>query len=58
PWLAPVPWRGKTNQPAYVHDVASYLAELRQEGFDELSKSTSDNFFRLFKFAQRDAGAQ
>lgn len=57
PWLAPVPWRGKTNQPAYVHDVASYLAELRQEGFDELSKSTSDNFFRLFKFAQRDAAA-
>ena len=54
PWLAPVPWRGKTNQPAYVHDVACYLAELRDEGFDDLAKSTSDNFFRLFKFARRD----
>ncbi|MBL4622169.1 MAG: TatD family hydrolase, partial [Immundisolibacteraceae bacterium] len=57
PWLAPVPWRGKTNQPAYVHDVAHHLAALRQEEFEDLSKSTSDNFFRLFKFAQRDAAA-
>ncbi len=53
PWLAPVPWRGKTNQPAYVHHVAHYLAELREQGFEELVNSTSDNFFRLFKFANR-----
>lgn len=53
PWLAPVPWRGKTNQPAYVRDVAQYLADLREVSLEELASTTTDNFFRLFSLAQR-----
>jgi TatD DNase family protein len=48
PYLAPVPKRGKPNQPAYVRYVAEYLAELRQEPFAELAASTTRNFHTLF----------
>lgn len=48
PWLAPVPWRGKTNQPAYVRDVAEYVAGLREMTVEELAAATTANFFRLF----------
>ena len=48
PYLAPVPFRGKTNQPGYVRYVAEFLAELRGESFDLIAKATTDNFFRLF----------
>jgi len=48
PYLAPVPHRGKSNQPAYVRNVAEMLAELRGESFETLSKQTTDNFNRLF----------
>ncbi len=51
PYLAPVPYRGKMNQPAYVHYVAKYLSELRGESYDEIAKATTDNFFRLFSSA-------
>jgi len=53
PWLAPVPWRGKTNQPAYVRDVAEFMAELREISLQELAQVTTDNFFRLFSHARR-----
>ncbi|RLA09689.1 MAG: DNAase [Gammaproteobacteria bacterium] len=53
PWLAPVPWRGKTNQPAYVRDVAEFVAELRDMSVQELAEVTTDNFFRLFSLARR-----
>ena len=56
PWLAPVPWRGRTNQPAYVRDVAQYLADLREVSLEELASTTTGNFFRLFSLAQRCAG--
>jgi TatD DNase family protein len=49
PYLAPVPYRGKLNQPAYVYYVAEYLAELRGEEFLSIAEMTSVNFFRLFK---------
>jgi len=52
PYLAPVPFRGKPNQPAYVRHVAEYLAELRQTPLEDLARLTTDNFFRLFKDAQ------
>ncbi len=52
PWLAPVPWRGKTNQPAYVRDVAEFVAQLREISLEELAEVTTANFFRLFKRAQ------
>ncbi len=49
PWLAPVPYRGKTNQPAYVVEVAKVVAGLRGMAVEELGLATSDNFRRLFK---------
>jgi TatD DNase family protein len=51
PWLAPVPHRGKTNRPAWVADVAAYLAELRGEDRAMLEDRTDENFFRLFSRA-------
>ncbi len=53
PYLAPVPYRGKTNQPAYVRYVAEYLAELRGISLETLAAATTDNFFKLFSAAQR-----
>lgn len=48
PFLAPVPHRGKTCEPGYVGDTARFLADLRGESLDELSRMTTDNFYRLF----------
>jgi len=48
PWLAPVPKRGKTNEPAFVQHTANFLAELRDELPDTLALQTSQNFYRLF----------
>jgi TatD DNase family protein len=51
PYLAPVPYRGKTNEPSYVRFVAEALAELRKEDLEEFCEQTTDNFFRLFSSA-------
>lgn len=51
PFLAPVPNRGKTCEPAFVADTANFLAELRGEDPEQLAQATTDNFFRLFKKA-------
>jgi len=48
PYLAPVPKRGKPNEPAYVRYVAEFLAELRDIPLEAFAKATTDNFFRLF----------
>ncbi|QUN04557.1 YchF/TatD family DNA exonuclease [Shewanella yunxiaonensis] len=56
PYLAPIPHRGKENQPAFVRDVAQFVADLRQEPLDELAAYTTDNFFRLFRDAAALAG--
>lgn len=56
PYLAPVPHRGQENQPAYVNDVAKFVAELRGEQFEDLAQYTTDNFFTLFKGAATLAG--
>lgn len=48
PWLAPVPVRGKTNEPAYVAHTAEFLATLRQTPVENLRQETADNFKRLF----------
>ena len=53
PYLAPVPHRGKTNEPALVHHTAQFVADLRGITLDNLAKSTTDNFFDLFNSAQR-----
>ena len=52
PYLAPVPHRGKSNQPAYVKHVAEEIARLRGIAFDEVAAATTRNFFRLFRHAQ------
>jgi TatD DNase family protein len=51
PYLAPVPKRGKTNQPAYVRYVAEYIAELRGESLEETAAYTTQNFYQLFRGA-------
>lgn len=48
PYLAPVPHRGKTNQPAFVKHVAEFLAELRGDSVDNIARATSANFHTLF----------
>ena len=53
PYLAPIPYRGKPNQPGYVYYVAKFLAELRGDDFETLSRQTTDNFFNLFPQAVR-----
>ena len=52
PYLAPVPHRGKRNEPAFVAHTASYLAELRGMAPAELAAATTANFFRLFTKAK------
>jgi TatD DNase family protein len=51
PYLAPVPFRGKTNQPAYVRYVAEEIARLRGIAIEDVAAATSANFFRLFGVA-------
>ena len=48
PFLAPVPKRGKPNEPSYVRYTAEFLAKLRGESVETLAAYTSDNFYRLF----------
>lgn len=55
PYLAPVPLRGKTNEPAFIVHTAALVAELKGVTVDELAHATSKNFFRLFAKAQPPA---
>jgi TatD DNase family protein len=52
PYLAPIPFRGKTNQPAYVRFVAEEIARLKGIPIGAIAEATSANFFRLFKAAR------
>jgi TatD DNase family protein len=52
PFLAPMPHRGKTNEPAWVAHVAEALAKLRNQEIAHIHKVTSDNFLRLFNILQ------
>lgn len=49
PYLAPAPFRGKINQPAYVKHVADEIARLREISVEELADATTNNFIRLFR---------
>jgi TatD DNase family protein len=53
PYLAPVPMRGKTNEPAFVTHTAVRLAELRGVSEADMARTTSENFFRLFNKVPR-----
>lgn len=48
PYLAPEPWRGKRNEPAYVTETARVLAEVRNVTPERIAEVTSENFFRCF----------
>jgi TatD DNase family protein len=52
PYLAPVPHRGKTNEPGLVKHVAEEIARLQELSFEQVAAATSSNFFRLFKQAK------
>ena len=52
PYLAPVPYRGKLNQPAYVKFVTEEIARLREVPFEDIERATTENCFRLFPFAR------
>ncbi|MBN9424084.1 MAG: DNAase [Candidatus Accumulibacter sp. 66-26] len=52
PYLAPAPYRGKTNQPGYVKHVAEEIARLREIPYEEVVAATTANFFRLFPDVQ------
>lgn len=51
PYLAPVPHRGKTNEPSFVRHVAEHISSLRSVPMELLAQATTDNFFMLFKKA-------
>ena len=49
PYLAPMPYRGKQNQPAYVRYVAEHIAELRETDYETIATATTANFNRVFR---------
>lgn len=51
PYLAPVPFRGKTNYPTYVRYVAEHIAELRGVAINKVADLSTENFYNLFKLA-------
>lgn len=53
PYLAPVPHRGKSNEPGFVRNTAEFVAKLRDMSFEELAETTTSNFDRLFAKAAR-----
>jgi TatD DNase family protein len=55
PYLAPDPFRGKRNEPAYLVHTAATLARLKGVSLEEIARTTSDNFFRLYAKASRAA---
>jgi TatD DNase family protein len=54
PYLAPLPFRGKRNEPSYVVETAKVLADARGVSFEEITRQTTENFFRLFSKVPRE----
>lgn len=52
PYLAPIPYRGKPNQPAYVREVCEYVATLKGISLEEMAQITTQNVKNLFKINQ------
>lgn len=53
PYLAPMPHRGKQNEPAFVRLTAEFIASMRQISLEALAEATTSNFFNLFKGAEK-----
>jgi TatD DNase family protein len=56
PFLAPVPHRGRSCEPAFVADTARFIAQLRDESIETLSENTTRNFYALFTKAKSKPG--
>ncbi len=54
PYLAPLPYRGKRNEPAYVKETARKLGELRGKSMEEIGEQTARNFYNFFKISEMD----
>ena len=54
PYLAPLPYRGKRNEPAYVIETARKLGELQGLSMEEVGELTSRNFYNFFKITEMD----
>jgi TatD DNase family protein len=52
PYLAPIPHRGKSNQPAFTRHVVEFIAQLKGLSSEEVAQKTTENFFRIFKKAK------
>ena len=52
PYLAPVPFRGRMNEPGYVRHVAEYIATLKELPLEQVARQTTDNFFNLFNIVR------
>jgi TatD DNase family protein len=52
PYLAPTPYRGKTNQPAYTRQVVEFIATLKNISVAEVENQTTANFLKIFKRAK------
>jgi TatD DNase family protein len=57
PFLAPVPFRGKRNEPAYVKEVARKIGELRGLSTDQIGAQTSENFYSFFNLSESASGS-
>ncbi len=56
PYLAPLPYRGKRNEPSYVVETAKMLAQTRGVTSDDMARQTTENFYRLFRKVPRELG--
>lgn len=56
PYLAPNPYRGKTNQPAFVKNTVEFIAELKKKNVEEVANTTTENFFRIFTKCREEKG--
>jgi TatD DNase family protein len=54
PYLAPVPHRGKRNEPAFVKETARRLGELRGLSMEDVGEQTTQNFYNFFKLTEMD----
>ena len=53
PFLAPIPFRGKTNEPSFVYHIGKYLANFYNISIEKFELITNDNFYKLFSKAIR-----
>jgi TatD DNase family protein len=53
PYLAPIPYRGKINEPAWVAKVGEFIANLKGVSIETLAKQTSDNFYKCFQIDKK-----